>query len=114
MKINPPVYYLKIIHAMDDIVKPTAERIVFGDDAQYQQLKELAIAYSAKENCLALVGYIRSYLPEKAYFEGKELLIVVDERDNFDYHCVKNGRLHTLAHTTLSYYLQDAAECENS
>ena len=55
-----------------------------------------------------------SYLPEKAYFEGKELLVVVDERDNIDYHCVKNGRLHTLAHTTLSYYLQDAAECENS
>ena len=114
MKINPSVYYLKIIHAMDDIVKPPAERIVFGDAAQYQQLKELAIAYSAKENCLALVGYIRSYLPEKAYFEGKELLIVVDERDNIDYHCVKNGRLHTLAHTTLSYYLQNAAECENS
>ena len=113
MKINEPVYYLKIVQAMDDIVKPKNERIIYGDAAQYQLLKRLAIEYTAKENCLALVGFVTCYLPEKAYFEGKELLIDMDERDNVVFQCVKNGRVHTLEHTTVSYYLQDASEREN-
>ena len=105
-----PKYYLKITNASDSILKPEHEQLIYGDAAQYHLLKELAIAYTNMENCLALVGFINSSLPEKAYFEGKELLINVDDRDNVKYYCVKNEKLQILEHSTICFSLQETSK----
>ena len=104
------IYYLKIVQAMDDFMESKTERIIYGDATQYHLLKELAIAYTSTENCLALVGFINSSLPEKAYFEGMELLINVDDRDNVKYYCVKNEKLQILEHSTICFSLQETSK----
>jgi hypothetical protein len=113
METNEMVYYLKIIHAFDYIFKSQAERIVYGNASQYRLLQSLAIDYTAQENCLALVGLIEDYMPEKAYFEGKELTIAIDDRDNVEYCYMENGVLQTLGHSVHSFYLEDANNYEN-
>jgi hypothetical protein len=114
MKINTLACYLKIVEAMDDFITPSTERIVYGEAAQYRHLKNLAAVYTKGKNCLALVGFVGSPKPEKAYFDGKELLIVTDGHGQPQYYCVKDSKLHTLEHTTISFYLQETAVCEQS
>ena len=97
--------YLKIIRASDSILEPEHEQIVYGDASQYHLLKEMAIVYTSQEKHIAFVGFV-GHEPEKAYFGGREILVVT-ENDIERYYTFQKGKTKEIVPHTFAYFEED-------
>ena len=104
--MNNMIYYLKIVQAYDSILEPECERVIYGNSAQYHLLKSLAKAYTLSEKCMAFVGFVGNN-PEKAYFDGREILVVT-ENGTTRYYTIKKGELRVVEAHTFAYCEEEA------